>query len=149
LNLEKLMGHARILLADDHQAILETVTRLLAVDFDVVGAVENGEQAVQAVAKLDPDVVVLDISMPLMNGIEAAARLKNSGSRARVVFLTVQEQPDFVNAAFSTGALGYVVKSHLCTDLVPAIKEVLEGRIFASQSLNVDETAGTRLARDA
>jgi CheY-like chemotaxis protein len=79
------VGAARILLADDHQAILERVTRLLAVDFDVVGAVESGEQAVQAVANLDPDVVVLDVTMPVMDGIEAASRLKKSGSRARVV----------------------------------------------------------------
>jgi DNA-binding NarL/FixJ family response regulator len=127
----------RILLADDHRTILEMVTRLLAVDFDVVGAVENGERAVQAVANLNPDVVVLDISMPVMNGIEAASRLKESGSRVRVVFLTVQTDPDFVTAAFSAGALGYVLKPCLGTDLVPAIREVLEGRIFASPSLGI------------
>lgn len=82
------MGHARILLADDHNAILETVARLLAVDFDVVGAVEDGAQALQAVASLDPDVVLLDISMPIVSGIEAASRLKKSGSRTKVIFLT-------------------------------------------------------------
>jgi len=129
------MVRARILLADDHEAILETVTRLLAADFDVVGAVENGELAVGAVAALDPDVVVLDISMPVMNGIEAASRLKKSGSRARLIFLTVQTQPDFVSAAFSAGGRGYVLKPRLGTDLVPAIREVLDGRIFASPSL--------------
>jgi DNA-binding NarL/FixJ family response regulator len=140
------MIHARILLADDHEAILDTVARLLAVDFDVVGAVENGELAVQAVASLDPDVVVLDIAMPVMNGIEAASRLKNSGSRARVIFLTVQTQPDFVTAALSVGALGYVVKPCLNNDLVPAIREALEGRIFVSPSLGMDGTAAVRLA---
>ena len=137
------MGCTRILLADDHQGFLATVVRLLAADFDVVGAVENGELAVQAAASLDPDVVVLDIAMPVMNGIEAACRLKKSGSRASVIFLTVQTQPDFVTAAFSAGALGYVLKPRLITDLVPAIREALEGRIFASSSLGMDETAGT------
>jgi len=132
------------LLADDHQAVLGTVARLLAVDFDVVGAVENGELAVEAVVALDPDIVVLDISMPVMNGIEAASRLKKSGSRARVIFLTVQTQPDFVTAAFLAGALGYVLKPRVCTDLVPAIREVLEGRIFASPSLGINEAAGVR-----
>jgi len=136
------------LLVDDHQAVLDTVTRLLAVDFDVVGAVENGELAVQAVASLDPDVVVLDIAMPVMNGIEAASRLKKSGSRARLIFLTVQTQPDFVAAAFSVGALAYVVKPCLANDLVPAIREALEGRIFVSPSLGMDETAAVRPARE-
>jgi len=143
------MAHARLLLADDHRAVLDTVTRLLAVDFDVVGAVENGELAVQAVASLDPDVVVLDISMPVMNGIEAASRLKKSGSRARLIFLTVQTQPDFVTAAFSVGAVGYVVKPCLSNDLIPAIREALEGRIFVSPSLGVDAAAAVCLAREA
>jgi DNA-binding NarL/FixJ family response regulator len=138
------MGRARILLADDHPGVMETVKQLLAIDFDVVAAVENGKLAVEAVAALDPDVVILDISMPVMNGTEAASRLRKSGSRAKVIFLTVQTQPDFVTAAFLAGALGYVLKPHLSTDLVPAIREVLEGRIFASPSLGMDETAGMR-----
>jgi len=138
------MGHVRILLADDHKGILETVMRLLAVDFDVVGAVENGEQAVRAVAELDPDVVVLDITMPVMNGIEVASCLKESGSRARVVFLTVHTGPAFLDAAFSAGALGYALKPHLNTDLVPAIREALEGRMFTSRCLGIGATAGIR-----
>jgi len=135
------MGCARILLADDHQTVLKTVARLLAGDFDVVGAVENGKLAVEAVAALNPDIVVLDISMPVMDGLEAASLLKQSGSRTRVIFLTVQAQPEFVSAAFSAGAKGYVLKTYLITDLVPAIRQVLEGRVFASSSLGMDETA--------
>jgi len=138
----------RILLADDHQAVLKTVTQLLAVDFDVVGAVENGELAVQAVTNLDPDILILDISMPVMNGIEASSHLNKAGSRARVIFLTVQTQSDFVTAAFSVGAAGYVVKSCLTNDLIPAIREALEGRIFVSPSLGMDATAAVRLARE-
>ena len=129
------MGCARILLADDHQAMLETVVRVLAVDFDVVGAVGDGEQAVQAVVNLDPDVVVHDISMPVMNGFEVASCLRQSGSRAKVIFLTAQTNQDFVSAAFSAGAKGYVLKACLITDLVPVIREVLEDRVFASCSL--------------
>jgi len=143
------MARARVLLADDHEAILETVTRLLGVDFDVVGAVENGELAVQAAASLDPDVVVLDISMPVMNGIKAASRLKKSGSRAKLIFLTAQTHQDFVTAAFSAGALGYVLKPRLGTELIPAIREALECRIFASPTLGMDETAGIRVPADA
>jgi len=138
------MGSVRILLADDHQTVLKTVARMLAGDFDVVGAVENGKLAVEAVAALDPDIVVLDISMPVMDGLEAASLLKQSGSRARVIFLTVQAQPEFVSAAFSAGAKGYVLKAHLVTDLVPAIREVLQGRAFASSSLGMNETASIR-----
>jgi len=140
------MGCARILLADDHQAMLETVSRVLAVDFDIVGTVGDGEQAVQAVVSLDPDVVVLDISMPVMNGFEAASCLRQSGARAKVIFLTAQTNQDFVSAAFSAGALGYVLKTRLMTDLVPAVREVLEGRTFASPCLGTDETARLRSA---
>lgn len=145
------MERERILLADDHEAMLEEAARLLATDFDVVGTVENGELAIQAVDRLDPDIVILDISMPVINGIEAACCLKQSGSRARVIFLTAQSHPEFVVAAFSSGALGYVLKTHLVTDLVPAVREVLEGRIFASPSLGMGQTAGlcpTTGARD-
>jgi len=88
------MGSARILLADDHQPMLETVARVLAVDFDVVGAVANGKLAVEAVAALGPDIVVLDISMPVMGGLEAASLLKQSGSRARVIFLPYKRSPN-------------------------------------------------------
>lgn len=138
------MGCPRILLADDHQTVLKTVAQLLAGDFDVVGAVENGKLAVEAVATLDPDIVVLDISMPVMDGLKAASLLRQSGSRARVIFLTVQSQPEFVSAAFSAGAKGYVLKAYLITDLVPAIREVLEDRVFASSSLGMDEMASIR-----
>jgi DNA-binding NarL/FixJ family response regulator len=133
------MQRARILLADDHQGMLDIVARLLTEEFDVIAAVENGKVAVEAAAALDPDVIILDISMPVMNGIEAALHLKKSGSRAKVVFLTVQARSDLVTTAFSTGALGYVLKPRLASDLLPAIREVLEDRVFSSPSLKVDE----------
>jgi DNA-binding NarL/FixJ family response regulator len=125
----------RILLADDQQEMLETVARLLEDEFDVIVAVANGERAIEAAIRLDPDLLVLDISMPVLNGIEAASRLKEHGSRAKVVFLTVHEDADIVEATFSVGASGYVLKQRLATDLVPAIRQVLHDRIFVSASV--------------
>src|ERR1700675_4522898 len=127
------MGHPRIriLLADDQPEILEAVTRLLEDEFDIVAAVESGEHAIEAVASLDPDLVVLDISMPVLNGLEAASRLKSSASRTKMIFLTVHEDIDFVEAAFLAGALGYVLKCRLTIDLIPAIREVLQGHVFS------------------
>jgi DNA-binding NarL/FixJ family response regulator len=138
-NGNKVTGRARILLADDHRGMLDIVARLLTEEFEIVAAVENGERAVEAAAALDPNVVILDISMPVMNGIEAAMRLKASGSRAKVIFLTVQAQAEFVSKAFSTGAFGYVLKPRLATDLIPAVREVLEDRTFPPQSPGIDE----------
>ncbi|HEV2115273.1 MAG TPA: response regulator, partial [Terriglobales bacterium] len=127
------MGRPKVLLADDQPEILETVERLLEGQCEIVAKVDNGESMLDAVSRLDPDLVVLDISMPVLNGIEAAWRLKESGSRAKVIFLTVAEDPGFVEAAFSAGALGYVSKPHLASDVVPAVREVLQGHVFASQ----------------
>ena len=97
--------------------------------------VGNGQALVDEATRLEPDVVVLDISMPVLNGIEAARKLKATGSSARVVFLTVHADPDYVNAAFGTGALGYVLKSELASDLLPCLKEALVGRSFVSPSI--------------
>jgi DNA-binding NarL/FixJ family response regulator len=129
----------RILLADDQPEMLEAVARLLEDEFDVIGRVTNGERAIGAAMRLTPDLLVLDISMPVLNGIEVAARLKESGSRARVIFLTVHEDPIIAEAAFSIGALGYVLKKRLATDLIPATREVLHGRNFVSPSMRVDK----------
>ena len=125
----------RILLADDQREILETVARLLEDEFDVIAAVANGKLAIEAAVRLAPDLIVLDISMPVLNGIEAASQLKESGSRAKVVFLTVHEDPVLVEAALSVGARGYVLKQRLATDLIPAIRQVLDDLIFVSASV--------------
>jgi DNA-binding NarL/FixJ family response regulator len=88
---------------------------------------------IEVVAKLNPDLVVLDISMPVLDGIETARRLRASGYSGRVIFLTALEDCDLVAAAFSVGAFGYVVKSRLVTDLVPAVQRALQGQFFCSQ----------------
>lgn len=126
------MKRVRILLADDHTGMLERVMHLLQGEFEVVGAVDNGQALLEAASKLRPDVVVLDISMPIMNGLEAADRLKKTGSKAKVVFLTVHEEPEFLHESLAQGALCYVVKPRLTSDLVPAIKEALANRSFVS-----------------
>ena len=125
-----------VLVADDHKAILDRVARLLAIECNVVGAVADGQQALDATLELKPDVLVLDISMPVMNGIEAARRLKNAGSEAHVVFLTVHDDPDFAKKALEVGALGYVIKSRLAADLVTAVREADSGRPFLSPTLS-------------
>src|SRR5262245_58152158 len=122
------MSRPRVLLADDHSSILERAIRLVADEFDVVSAVSDGQSALDAAIVLQPDVVVFDISMPVMNGLEAAARLAESAHPPRIVFLTVHDDPAFISAARDVGALAYVVKRHIATDLVPAIRRALEGR---------------------
>ncbi len=122
----------RVLLADDHPVLLERVRALLDHDVDVVECVDNGEDLVEAAMKLQPDVIVTDISMPKLNGIEAVGRLKQAGCSSRVVFLTVHSDPDIVRAALATGALGYVLKVSIATDLLFAIHEAMAGRAFIS-----------------
>jgi DNA-binding NarL/FixJ family response regulator len=122
----------RILLADDHRKLLDIVQGLLEPTFDVVRCVEDGESLVEAAEKLQPDVIVTDISMPKLNGIEAADRLRESGSSSKIVFLTVHADPDFVQAVLKTGALAYVSKLRINTDLVVAIGEAVAGRVFVS-----------------
>ena len=122
----------RILLADDHSPLLELVQGLLEPTFDVVGCVRDGESLVEAARKLQPDVIVTDISMPKLNGIDAAYQLRESGSSSKIIFLTVHADPDFVQAALKTGAVAYIWKLRIETDLLVAIGEVLAGRIFVS-----------------
>ena len=127
----------RVLIADDHPAVLDRVASLLARDFQVIGTVTDGVQLVEAEATLRPDVLVVDISMPGMTGLEAACRIHDRGSHAAVVCLTAHAEGDVVAAALSAGALGYVVKMSLAADLVPAIRAALVGQRFISQSAGI------------
>jgi len=121
------MPRPRLLLADDHASMLECAIRLVADEFDVVSTANDGRAAFDAAVVLQPDVVVFDISMPVMSGLEAATRLSESLHPPRIVFLTVHEDPAFVEAAREAGANAYVVKRRIATDLVPAIRRVLAG----------------------
>ena len=128
------MARARILLADDHKEIRDRAVRLLEPEFEVVGIVADGNSLVRASAQLKPDVCVVDISMPHLSGIDAAIKLRDNGSKAKIVFLTVNEDSDFVSAALRTGALGYVVKSRMASDLCTAINGAISGHLFISPS---------------
>lgn len=126
------MTRARILVAEDHELMRDRVVRLLKRDFDVVDAVANGKALLEAAARLKPDVCVLDISMPLLNGIETVTCLKKSDSTAKIIFLTIHSDSDFVGAAFKSGVEGYVFKTRMANDLIVAVREVLAGRTFLS-----------------
>jgi len=122
------MGRARILVADDHASMLERVSQLLSTDYDVVAAVSDGVAAVEAALTLHPDLLVLDISMPRMTGLEVAATLADKPHPAPVVFLTVHDDQEFIEAARSRGALGYVLKRNIASDLLPVIRRALAGQ---------------------
>lgn len=130
------MARARILLADDHKEMRERVVSLLGREFEILAPVEDGRALLEAASKLKPDVCLLDISMPIVNGIEAATRLRERRATAKIIFLTIHEDPDFVQAALKTGASGYVVKRQMGSDLRTAVKEALAGRIFISSFVN-------------
>jgi DNA-binding NarL/FixJ family response regulator len=126
------MNRPRILLADDHTLVLERVAALLQSTFDVVGTARTGREMISEAIRLNPDVVVADISMPELSGIEAAHQLHERGSMAKLVFLTIHSNDEFINACLAEGALGYVVKSHMKSDLIPAINAALSGQSFIS-----------------
>ena len=129
------MTRPRVMLADDHVLLLEAFRRLLDSEFDVVGSVTDGAALVQEALRLRPDVVVTDVSMPRMNGLEAAKRLRAKLPSTRLVFLTVNEDPQIAAEAFRIGALGYLLKSSTATELVAAIRAALKGKRFLSSLL--------------
>lgn len=129
---EPICGTPRILLVDDHQLVLERVSGLLTPIFDVVGSAHSGREMILEAIRLDPDVIVTDISMPDVDGIEAAHQLRVTGSRAKLVFLTIHTDEEFVKACLAAGALGYVIKTHLKRDLIPAIRAALSDHSFIS-----------------
>jgi DNA-binding NarL/FixJ family response regulator len=121
-----------ILLADDHRPFLKVVEGLLLSVYDVVGRVPDGQAVIRAARLLKPDIILMDISMPILNGIDASKQLNESGCCAKIVFLTAHSDMDFVDACLGTGALGFVTKSRMTIDLLPALKEAVAGRIFIS-----------------
>lgn len=127
------MTRTRVLVADDLSSVLSAVAALLPESFDLVGMVSDGRTALETTLNLKPAVVILDISMPEMNGIEVAKELRKQHSNAKIVFLTVHEDPDIVATCLSAGGLGYVVKLLMDSDLIPAINEALAGRVFVSR----------------
>ena len=123
-----------MVLADDNTALLAALRQLLEPHFDVVAAVDNGASLVQAVKTLEPDLAVVDVSMPKVGGIEAVEQL-NGASPTKVVFLTMHQEAAIVKRALSTGAFGYVLKARAYSDLVAALQEALHKRRFVSSPL--------------
>jgi DNA-binding NarL/FixJ family response regulator len=120
----------RIFLADDHPAVLKATTALLEPQFDVVGNATDGATLVSEVIRLRPEVIVVDITMPVLSGIDAAHRLRESAPSAKIVFLTVHSEQQFIEACMAEGALGYVLKSHMKVHLIPAIRAALAGQSY-------------------
>jgi len=120
------------LLADDHKDMRDRVVRVLEKDFDLLDAVADGQSLLEAASQLNPDLCLMDVSMPVLNGFETATRLRKSGSKAKIVFLSIHEDVDFVRAAFAVGASAYVVKRRLASDLSQAIRAALSGGTFTS-----------------
>jgi DNA-binding NarL/FixJ family response regulator len=125
----------RVVVADDHRVMLDSLVRLLTRDFDVVAAVTDGTAAVAEAEQLEPDLLVLDVAMPGLNGIAAAAQLKEHGSRAKIVFVTNMSDREFVQESLALGDVGFVVKDRLVSDLLPAIRRVLAGQTFVSPTV--------------
>ena len=122
----------RLLLADDHTLLLEGIRLLLEPEFDLVGSVEDGQALLAAAKKLKPDIILLDISMPLLNGIDAAHRLRKIAPSARLIFLTMHAGADYVAEAFRAGARGYLLKRSAASELLAAIRAVMKGDHYVS-----------------
>ena len=129
------MPKPRVLLADDHGLIIEGLRSLLANDFDIAGIASNGRDLVSQSELLRPDLVLLDISMPLLNGIEAARQVRSAAPKSKLVFITQKADREYVETALRVGASGYLLKQSLVSELVPALRDVLAGRFYVTPSL--------------
>ena len=122
----------RVLLADDHKIVLDGLRSLLEPEFELAGTVEDGRALVSAAEKLRPDVIVVDISMPLLNGIEAVRQIKKLDKQVKVVFLTMHPDVTYAIRAFEAGASGYVLKHSASSELINAIHEAIKGRTYVT-----------------
>jgi DNA-binding NarL/FixJ family response regulator len=126
------LARASVLLADDHLMLVEALKKILEAEYDVVGTVGDGHALLQSAKKLRPDVVVLDIAMPLLNGLDAGRQLKQDIPAVKLVFLTMNEDPYLVGEAFRAGASAYLLKQGAAFELTKAIAEVLKGRTYVT-----------------
>lgn len=126
------MTRTQLLLADDHKLMLEGLCSLLERDFELVGTAEDGRALVAAAEELKPDVILLDISMPLLNGLDAARQLKKRLPGVRLIFVTMHADADYVREAFRAGAAGYILKRSAGSELVTAVREVMRGHFYVT-----------------
>ena len=132
------MRRPRVLLAEDHRLLREAFVKLLEADCDVVGAVADGRALLEAAPKLRPDVVVVDIAMPLLNGLDAARQVKRSIPSVKVIFLTVSEDPELAAEAFRAGGSAFLLKNSAASELLQAIVEVMQGRSYVTPLVTRD-----------
>ena len=132
------MARPRILMADDHLMLLEAFKALLEPDFDVVGTVTDGRALLEEFSRLHPDVVLLDIAMPLLNGLDAGRQLKAQRRSVKLIYLTMNPDPDLASEALRLGASGYVLKSSAAQELKQAIQEALRGRSYITPLITRD-----------
>jgi DNA-binding NarL/FixJ family response regulator len=127
------MSLRRVIVADDLALVLSAVSGLLRESFDVVAMVSDGHAALEAILEHEPELAILDISMPGMSGIDVAREAKKYSIKTKIVFLTVHEDADILAACLSVGGLGYVIKVYMSNDLIPAMNAALRGRVFVSR----------------
>jgi DNA-binding NarL/FixJ family response regulator len=132
------MNKTRVLLADDHTIVAEGLRGLLEDEFDLVGMVNDGRALLEAAQKLRPDVIVADISMPLLNGLDAARQLKREGATAKIIILTMHAEAQLAAEAFRAGASGYLLKTSAGEELINAIHEVVKGRAYVTPLITRD-----------
>ena len=132
-------NRARILIADDHTLVAELCRKLLEAEFDVVGTVSNGRAMVRTAGELKPDVIVLDIAMPILNGLDAARQVKEILPAVKIVFLTMNNDIKLAAEAFRCGASGYLLKTCAASELVTAVRETLRGVSYMTRSFRKDE----------
>jgi DNA-binding NarL/FixJ family response regulator len=132
------MKRARLLLADDHTMFLEAIQKVLEPEFDLVGQVADGRALLDAAVRLRPDVILMDLSMPLLNGIDAARELSRIIPHSRLVFLSMHADPTYVTEAFRAGASAYVLKRSASTELIQAVRTVLRDQYYVSPLLAKD-----------
>ncbi|MGA7293633.1 MAG: response regulator transcription factor [Terriglobales bacterium] len=137
-------NRARILIADDHTLVAELCTRLLEVEFDVIGVVSDGRAMLREASKLKPDVIVVDVAMPILNGLDAGRQMKTILPTVKLVYLTMNPDVDVAAEAFRRGASGYLVKTCAAAELITAVRTVLRGTSYISSLLSRDAVSFLR-----
>ena len=132
------MSKARIVIADDHSIVLEAYRQLLEPEFEVVGTAENGQELLNIAPGLAPDIIMLDISMPTMNGLDVTKQLRVAVPRAKLIFVTMMSEPFYISQAFELGASGYVLKQSASTELLSALNAALKNQRYISPQLSLE-----------